>query len=482
MRAEQPKSPAQVLENKEKIKKMTQQKNKQTAANIPTAIVGALRRNHLKANEHNRQKLADLAEKFGESWATVSACDIEPISQKNGGGFFVWLRKNDERGNPYEYINNPAERVEGLQEMTPAEWIANTLATITPKTWQEGKTRPAFKVERLKDNRPNTLAEYMNNRPALRVWFVFIHKEQDGSGRRSWDAVCGTFDPETKTDQGGQPCDQFQGVNKWRNRKQAAEVYAITTQRAPAQQARAIKTQRNENRPAPSYWRYKKIKIDTSTHNGKQRAESITAQQVGGGFAPIVRRSFGGVCYSSEWKYNNAEEISAEYFDKSGNLIKETKEKLLRRAYALKIERQEQAAKVHEFAPDIERLNQRAATLGNLIQQITAEFINNRSAEDWGAFYYIYLNKRIANQLEECHEIANKCRRKEWRNIANFMEREEQSKKSAEALGVVVAEWLKLTPAERGHDAPKERAIYYGAYNIQGGALVYDFAKLEGRP
>lgn len=478
-------------ERKKENMEKTKQNKTTKGANIPATIVAELERQHLKANETNRQHLAALAESLGAPWETVKNCHIE-ATDKDGGGFFVWLMKESETqaGKPwgvqYDYINNPAAFVQGWEEMTPAEWIAARLNRITAKEWREGKVRPVFKVERLKDNRPQTLADYLNARPTLRAWFIYIHKDTDARKYygKHWREVVGTFEPWTKQDQGGNLAPQlFNTANKYTNRKHCAEVYAITTPKAPAEEKHQTQTQRAENRTPATYWRYKNIKIETSTHNGKQRAEEITGDQVGGAAGFYIRRhTYGGVCFTSEWKYNNAEEIRALMFDNSGNMIQDLKEDLQRRAHALKIQRAEEAAKVHEFAPDIERLKERAQMLGGLLSQMVEEYRTNRAGENWGAFYFSHLLQKVADCLEDTEQIAAKCRAKSWRNIKDFLEDEESNKKRAEVLAVVVAEWLALTPEQRGHDGQEERAIYYSCYKVEGGRVVYDFAALTGRP
>lgn len=471
-------------------KENTKQTNK--GANMPAEILAELERQHLKDNEHNRQKLQALAESLGASWESVKNCHIEPHTKEGRAGFFVWLMKESEHqaGKPwgvqYDYINNPADFVEGLEEMTPAQWISKRLARITAKEWKEGKASPVFKVEKLPNNRPQTLAEYINDRPALRVWFVYIHKNADTVKyyNLKWRAVVGTFEPNTKQDQCGNLAPSlFSSVNKYTNRKHCAEVYAITTPKAPADERYRKQTQRQENRPAFNYWRYKNIRIHTSTHNGKLRADEIKADQVGGACGVYLRaRSYGGIVYSSEWHYNSEEEIRAELLDRSGNIINHIKNDLRRRAYALKIENQKAAAKVHEFAPDVERLNKRAEMLGQLLAEMVEEYRTNRAGENWGAFYFSHLLGKVADAMEDCGKIARKCKAKAWENIADFVRRDDDNKKTAERLAVVVAEWLNLTPEQRGHDGQEERAIYYGCYNIEGGRVVYNFQALEGRP
>ena len=301
---------------------------------------------------------------------------------------------------------------------------------------------------------------------------------------KHWREVVGTFDAETKQDQWGNLAPGlFNTANKYTNRKHCAEVYAITTPKAPKEEKHQKQTERHNNKAPANYWRYKNIKIATSTRNGKCRAEEIIGDQVGGVAGYYVRaRSYGGYGFTSEWKYNSREEINALMFDKSGNMIQAIKEDLQRRAHALKIQRAEEAAKVHEFAPDIERLKDRAQMLGGLLSQMVEEYRTKRAGENWGAFYFSHLLQRVADCLEDCEQIAAKCKAKSWRNIKDFLQEEEGNKRRADSLAVVVAEWLKLTPEQRGHDGQEERAIYYGCYKIDAGRVVYDFAALVGRP
>ena len=468
---------------------MTQQKQNK-AANLPAEIVAELERQHLKVNENNRQKLEEIANACGVSFDIVKNCHIEP-TDTNGGGFFVWLMKVSEHqaGKPwgvqYDYINNPAKFCQGLQEMTPTEWIASTLSKITPKDWQEGKARPVFKIKKLKDNRPQTLAQEMESASGCRCWFVYIHQDEDARKYYGlkWRAVCGTFDPETKKDQGGRPSHLFNDANKYTNRKHCAAVYMITTPEAPAEEKRRKQTQRAENRPAVNYWRYKNIEAHTSANDGGLlRNESITADQIGGKVSAVVYARRWGICYSSEWHYKNTAEILAEYFDKSGNHIQKQRQEMARRTHQLKTERAEAKAKAHNYENEIQTLKERAARLCALMREMCAEFEKTRAAEDWGDFYFSHLLANVADCVSDCHKIADNCAAKRWCSFDSFAEKYESNKQRAARLAVVVAEWLNLEPGERGKDQPKERALYSGAYNIKGGALIYDFAKLEGRP
>ena len=121
-----------------------------------------------------------------------------------------------------------------------------------------------FKVEKLKDNRPQTLAGFLNARPTVRAWFVFIHKDESARKYygKHWREVVGTFDTETKQDQGGNLAPYlFNTANKYTNRKHCAEVYAITTPKAPEEEKRQKQTERHNSKAPANYWRYKNIKI-----------------------------------------------------------------------------------------------------------------------------------------------------------------------------------------------------------------------------
>lgn len=455
---------------------------KTNGASIPAPIVAELERQHLKATAANYQILKNAIRELGEAPEVVNDLHLDRINRGGRSGFVAWFYKPkaDQIGKPWgvqlETNNDRASFIEGLESMSPREWIGARLARISAKEWKEGKEAPAFRIEKLANNRPSTLTAYINARPMARVWFVYIHVA-DRVG--DWRAVVGTFDPETQREGAGGPCAYlFQEATRYTGRKHAAAVYAISTPRAPEEAKQAKQAERVEARPGAEYWRYSGLKIETSKAGDKVRPVKVQAHQIGGGAACLYDR-YKMTGAPIEGTYSSASEIEGALLDRSGYYITERRARLYRRAWALKLEHQAAAAAVHDYQPGIEALKATAAKLGGLMGDLLEEFNNTRAAEPWGAFYYSYLNKRIAHQIESINRLIDQALKKEFNSVAEFETQTANNQRRAEALELVVADWLTLPEDQRGHDGPKERAIYYEQYIIQDGRLIYTDASLN---